>query len=110
MQRRPGIEVAPPSFAVLERQQDLGHRDGMRLEQFLVGMCKPDLADSRRGLAFLEAQRARRQAEMAAAERDRAGGHENDFLPALAQPHEVFGQRLEPRAVEPTGGTVDEQC
>lgn len=47
---------------------------------------------------------------MATAERDRAGGDENDLLTAFAQPHEVLGERFEPGAVQATGSAVDQQC
>ena len=63
-------------------------------------MRETDLAGRRRGLLFFEAQRAAAQAEMAAADRDRAGGNDNDLLPTGATAREVVDHRIEPGAVD----------
>ena len=68
------IQVAAALLAVLERQQHLRHRHVVPLEQLLVRVRQADLADGRRRLALLEAQRSvLQQSEAAAAERDRPG-------------------------------------
>ena len=98
------IEIAAPLLGVAERQQHLRDRELMLLEHFLPGVRQADLADGRGRLASPRACRpARRAVELAASERDRAGGHEHDFLAALAQAADVVGQRFEPGAVQPAG-------
>src|ERR1043166_5954694 len=87
-------------LGIFQGQQDLRHRDAVAGQCLLIGMRETDLAGRRRGLLFFEAQRAAVQAEMAAADRDRAGGNDNDLLPTGAAAGEIVDQRIEPGAID----------
>ena len=76
-----GIQVAPPLLGVGQSQQDLRHGDAVMGERRLIGMGEADLAGRGGGLLVLQADRpSLGQAEMAAAQGDRAGGHHDDVL------------------------------
>jgi len=68
-----------------------------------------DLPHCRGGLAFLELERSARQFETAASERDRTGGHDQEFATLAVQPGEVVGQRREPRGAHFAGVGIDQQ-
>ncbi len=82
-QRGPRIQIALPLLAVLQRQQHLRHGDTMLAQQLLVGMGQADLPDGRRGLALIQPQRPRGKPQLASAQRNGAGGHQDDLLSAL---------------------------
>jgi hypothetical protein len=63
-------------------------------------MRETDLAGRGGGLLFFEAQRAAAQAEMAAPDRDRAGGDDDDVLATGAAAGEIVDQRIEPGAID----------
>ncbi len=69
---RAGIEVAAALLGVAEGEQDLAGGEADAAEGLGPGAGERDLADGGGGLAFLQPQRARRQAEHAAAQRDGA--------------------------------------
>ena len=77
--RGAGIEIAAALFGVAERQQDLAGDDLVARQAFRPGAGQRDLADGRGRLAFLELQRAGGQIEHRAAERDGAGGDDEDI-------------------------------
>ena len=72
-QGRTGVEIAPAFFGVGEGEQDLAGIEPVMAERFRPVAGKRDLADRCRSLAFLEPERAGRQLQHGAAERDRAG-------------------------------------
>jgi hypothetical protein len=86
--RRAGIEIAAPLLGVAERQQDLAGGSAIA-EYFRPGPRERDLADSGRGLALFELQRALGQAENAAPERDGAGRDQQDLAPAAGKLRDV---------------------
>src|SRR5262249_59801163 len=93
----------PSPLAVLQGEQYLGDRDVPALQQLLVGMGETDLADGRRRLALFQPQRTLRETQLAAPERDRPRGNQDDLLAALPEAQEVLDQALEP-------GPVDASC
>jgi hypothetical protein len=109
-ERAARVEVAASLFGVRQREQDLRHADRMLLEDFLPGVCKPDLPDSSGCLAFLQLQPPGREAEMPPAESDRARGHEQDLLAAGAQSGDVRGKGFHPRAIQPSAYCIHQQC
>ena len=68
-----------------------------------------DLPDRRRRLAVFQLQRAFRQAEHAAAKRDRTGGDDENIGPAAMQIGEIADERGEPVAPHVLRVMVDEQ-
>ena len=68
-----------------------------------------DLADRGGGLAFLQLQRAARQFQPAAAERDRAGRDDQDVAALAMQLGDVGGQRRQPRRAHLAGVGIDQQ-
>ena len=106
---RARVEIAPALLGVPERDEDLPGRDAVRAEHLRPGARERDLADGGGGLAILELQRARRQAEHGAPERDRAGGDHENVGAAPVHGGEVGDQRVEPGALEAARRLVDEQ-
>ena len=92
-----GVEVAAALLGVAERHQDLAGGDAVAAERLRPGAGQRDLADGGGGLALLQLQRAARQAEHGAAERDRAGGDDQHVAPPPCSARDVVGQRGEPR-------------
>ena len=80
----------------------------MLAQNFLIGMGEPDLTDGGRGLALFELLTLEIEPEMTAAERDRAGRNDDDFLTALAQGGDIFRQCLQPVAPERPGRRFDQ--
>ncbi len=109
IERAARIQVAAPLFGVAEGQQHLRDRAVVLLEHFLPRVRETNLADGRRGLAFLELELAGREPELAPAERDGAGGDDHDFLPAGTHRRDVRGERLEPCAIDAARRFLDEQ-
>ena len=103
------IEVAAALLGVAQGQQNLRHGDLVRLQQLLVGVREANLADRRSRLTLLEFQLAGVQPEMPPAERDRARGHQDHLLAALAQARDVRRKALQPCAIEPSLVGVDQQ-
>ena len=68
-----------------------------------------DLADGGGGLAVLQRQGARRQAEHAAPERHRAGRHHQHVRAAPMQRREIVGEALQPIALDGGLARLDEQ-
>ena len=104
-----GVEMPAALLGIVERQQDLRHGDVVARQRFLIGMRQADLAGGGRGLLLFQPQRAGRQAQMAAADRDGAGGDDDHFLPARAAARDVVGQGVEPVAPDPAGLLVHQQ-
>ena len=102
------VEVAAALLGIVERQQDLRHRDAVSRQRLLVGMRELDLAGRGGGLAFLEFERARCKLEMGAAETDGAGRHQHDLAAALVEARDIVGQRLEPVAPDFAPGFIDQ--
>ena len=87
------IEIAPALLGVLQRDQHLPGGDAVTAEHLRPGARERDLADGGRGLAVLELERARRQLEHGAAERDGAGRDHEDVALLAVQTGDVLGQR-----------------
>ena len=100
-QRVARIQVAPPLLGVAERQQHLRDRVTVLLEHFLPCMREPDLADRRRGLAFLELAACRARVRGGAARaRSRPTKRARRPARACATRSRSVGQRLEPVSIE----------
>jgi hypothetical protein len=109
-QRAAGIEVAAPLLGVVERQQDLRDGDLVAGQRLLVGVRQQDLAGGGGGLLLLQPQRPGRQLQVAAADRDGAGGDQD--APRSRAPGmrgDVVGQRVEPAAADCPVRLVDQQ-
>ena len=72
-------------------------------------MCQTDLTDCGGGLAFLEPQRSPRQPELPPPECDGSRGHQDELLAALAHPHQILDEGLQPTAIESAGVLIDQQ-
>ena len=103
------VEITPAALAVLQSEQHLRHRHVAALEQVLVRMREPYLAHGSGRLALLEPQRSLGQPQLAAPERNGAGGNQDQLLAALAQPQQVFDERLEPGAIDPPALRIHQQ-
>ena len=106
---RARIEIAPSLFGVLQGDQDLAGADAVMAQHLRPDSRQRDLPHCRGGLAFLELERSARQFETAASERDRTGGHDQEFATLAVQPGEVVGQRREPRGAHFAGVGIDQQ-
>ncbi len=100
LDRGAGVEVAAAGLGVVERDQDLGGLEADPGEALLPGAGEQDLARGGGGLLLLQPQRALRQAQAVAAQRDRTGGDDGDLLAALraAGRRRGRGRRARPRA------------
>ena len=107
--RRAGVEVAAALLGVGEGDEDLPGRDAVMGQNLGPDARQRDLADGGRGLALLELQRARRQAEHGAPERDRAGGDDEHVGAAGMELGDVLGERGEPGVIQPAARPVDEE-
>jgi hypothetical protein len=72
-------------------------------------MGQADLPDRGRGLTLIQSQGAGGKPQLTSSQGNGTGGHENDLLPAPAQPHQIRHQAAQPRAVQLAGLRVDEQ-
>ena len=100
---RAGVEIAAALLGVLQRHQDLSGADAVIAEHFRPDPRQRDLADGGRALAFLELQRAARQFQAAAAERNRAGRDHQDVAALAMQFGDIGGQRRQPRRAHLAG-------
>ncbi len=73
------------------------------------GARERDLPDGGGGLRVLELQRAARQLEHRAPERDRARRHDQHVAAVLVQRRDILGERGEPFLVHAAGRAVDEE-
>ena len=78
-------------------------------ERLGPGARKRDLPDGGGGLRLLQAERAGAELEHSAAERDGAGGDDEQVSFVLVQGGDVGGERVEPVALERAGILVDKQ-
>ena len=81
----------------------------VRAQRLGPGARQRDLADGGGGLAVLELERAGRQLEHGAAERDGAGGDHQHVVLLLVQGGDVGGELIEPVALQAAGGGVHQQ-
>ena len=103
------VEVTAALLGVAERDEDLGRDEAAGAGKFLVGMGEPDLPDRCGRLALLELERALRQLQGMAAERDGAGRHQHDLLALRGERGHVVDEGLEPRGFQRAGRAVGEQ-
>ena len=108
-ERAAGIQVSTPLLGIPQSKQYLGHRDLVRLQQFLVGVGETNLSNGGGGLTLLELELRAGQTQLPPPERNRAGGHQDHVLAPLAQARDVGGQLLQPRTIEPPLRTIDQQ-
>ena len=98
VQRTAGIKIAAALFGIAQGQKNLRHGDFARLQELLVGVREANLTDRRSRLTLLEFQLARAQPEVPPAERDGAGGHQNDLLSPLAHGRATSAAKLSSHA------------
>ena len=73
-----GVEEVAPLLGDVGRDQDLAGDDAVRAEALGPGLAQRDLAGAGGGLALLERQADGVEPEQPAAERDGAGGNDDD--------------------------------
>ena len=110
-----GSRVATALLAVLQGEQQLGHRGALLFEQLLVGMRQTDLSDGGRCLLLLQRQHPLVEAELAPAQRHGARRNDDDLLaaPELASPHPGARVQVRPSSLismcstsSPSAGSV----
>ncbi len=74
LERCARIEMAAALFGVVGREQDLRDRDAVLAERLLIGVREADLPEAAAACFSSSFKLAAGQAEMPAADRDRAGG------------------------------------
>ncbi len=109
-ERGAGVEITAALFRVGQGQQDLAGGERVMAERLGPGAGQRDLSDRGGGLALLEAQRARGQAEDGAPQGDRARGDDEHIRAALMQIGEVLGESGEPGLTQATAVAVDEEA
>jgi hypothetical protein len=104
------FRVAAALLGVSQRQQDLGHRDLVRVQQFLVGMCEADLAHRGGGLALLEPQLSRPSKPRCRLPRAIAPDDTKiTSWPRLRKSSHIGGKAFEPGSVQPSLRTIHQQ-
>src|SRR3546814_11960966 len=91
------VQVAAALLGILQGQQDLRHGDVVAGKRFLVGVGEADLPGGGRRLFLLQSQDPLRQAEVAAADGDGAGRHQQPLGAAAHQGGDVVGERVQER-------------
>ena len=101
-------------FQVIVRQENLGHRQSVRAEEFFVNRHEPRLAHGRTSLQLRQIVRTFLVPERAHAGSHRAGGHQDDLFARLALCHNLRHQllhlgevRLLPAIGQHTGSQLD---
>src|ERR1700691_3943695 len=87
------VQMAAALLGVFRREQDLCDADAVAGQGLVPGMGEADLARCRGGLFFLEAQIGALEAELAAAQRHRAGRDDQHLLPARAGCGDILAER-----------------
>ncbi len=103
------VQVAAPLFGVVRGQEDLRDGDAVSRQCLLIGVRQANLSGGGGRLLFLEPQRAPAQPEMAAPDRDRPGGDDDQLLAAPAAACDIVDQRIEPVATD-LAVIRDQQC
>ena len=106
--QRDRVEVTPSHFGIGRGQQNLRDKDAVSRQRLLIGVCQSDLPCRRRRLTVFEAKRRRGQAKLMPAERDRAGGDDDDFLAARPTGDDIVGKRAEPVIAKRAFARVDQ--
>ena len=96
------IEKPAPVLGVLGCQQDLCRNPVESCERRLVGVDELYLTRRRRGLQLGKSRTPLDDVENGTANRDRAGRDDQDFVPVFGKGVDIFGQAVQPGAVQPS--------
>jgi hypothetical protein len=106
---RAGVEITAAFLGVLQCHQNLPGADAVRPQHFRPDPRQRDLPHGGGALAFLELQRAARQFQTAAAERNRAGRDHQNVAAFAMQLGDVGRQRSQPRRTNLARIGVDQE-